>query len=214
VNWTSFDVVNKARRILDVKKVGHAGSLDPFATGVLLLCTGRATKWVPQFMELEKEYVGEIELGTTTDTLDVTGRVLTRREVPEYSLDEIHKVCQDFVGEILQVPPAYSALKVQGQRLYKRAREGRAIEVAPRRVKIHRLEVLSYSRPVTTVRVICSKGTYIRALARDIGQALGCGAFLRSLTRTRIGDFRIENALEISELESLRVQTGEAKRPR
>lgn len=206
--------MKKVRSVLRVRKVGHAGSLDPFATGVLLICTGRGTKLVSQLMELDKEYIGEIELGTVTDTLDVTGQVVEHHEVPEYSVEEIQNVCQRFVGEILQVPPAYSALKVQGKRLYKQAREGKTIEVAPRPVKVYGLEVLRYSSPLITVRVTCSKGTYIRALARDMGQALGCGAYLRALTRTRVGDFRIENALEVSEVETLRVSTGEVKRPR
>jgi tRNA pseudouridine55 synthase len=199
--WTSFDVVKKVRRLLRVKKVGHAGTLDPFATGVLLVCTGRATKRVSKLMGLEKEYVGVVELGKTTDTLDVTGSIVEEREVPAVTLDEVRQVAGEFVGRISQVPPAYSALKVNGRRMYKLARKGEAVALPPRTVEIYAVDVLDLNLPELTIRVRCGKGTYIRALARDIGERLGTVAYLRTLQRTAIGPYRIEDALRIEDLE-------------
>lgn len=201
--WTSFDVVKKVRNLLGVRKVGHAGTLDPFATGVLLICTGKATKKVPELMELEKEYVGVIELGRTTDTLDVTGTILEERPVPAVTLGEAREVVAGFVGHILQVPPAFSALKVKGRRMYKLARQGKAVEAEPRPVEIFDIQVEDLSLPRMTIRVRCGKGTYIRALARDIGEALGTVAYLFGLERTAVGPYRVEHALRLEELEEV-----------
>ena len=193
IGWTSFDVVKKVRNHIRVK-VGHAGTLDPFAAGVLLLCTGRATKQVPRLMALEKEYVAQLELGVVTDTLDPTGQVVVRRQVPQLNATQIEQICQGFTGEIEQVPPMFSAVKVNGRRLYELARKGKTIERQPRKVTIYELELLDLESPFLTVRVVCSKGTYIRSLASDLGEALGCGAYVKALTRTRIGPYRLEEA--------------------
>lgn len=196
-DWTSFDVVKKIRKIIGVKKVGHSGSLDPFATGVLLVCTGRATKRTHELMELPKEYIGEILLGISTDTLDETGKIVEQRPVGSLSLEDVIRACEKFRGEIDQIPPMYSALKINGVRLYKLARKGQNIELNPRRVTIHSIEVLAYDLPKLKIKVACSKGTYIRALARDIGNDLGCGAHLKTLCRTKIGDYSISDAWSV-----------------
>ncbi|RMF63208.1 MAG: tRNA pseudouridine(55) synthase TruB [Calditrichaeota bacterium] len=198
--WTSFDVVKKVRSLLRVKKVGHAGTLDPFATGVLVVCTGRATKRVSALMGLDKEYVACLELGKETDTFDVTGKIVRRGDPGDVTAEKLQRVCADFRGEIEQIPPMFSAVKVGGKRLYKLARKGQVVERRPRRVVVHELELLHFENPFATIRVVCSKGTYIRTLAHDIGRRLGCGAYLKSLTRTRVGSFRLENALTVEEL--------------
>ncbi|MDZ7261891.1 MAG: tRNA pseudouridine(55) synthase TruB [candidate division KSB1 bacterium] len=198
--WTSFDVVKKIRKLTGWKKVGHAGTLDPFATGVLLILSGQATQKAQQLMNLKKEYVGEIQLGVITDTLDVTGKILEVRPVPEYPFQRVQEVCQKFVGQIQQIPPMYSALKVQGVRLYRLARAGKEISLKPRQVNIDAIEILEINYPVLKIKVTCSKGTYIRALARDIGEALGCGGCLKTLVRTKVGHFRLEDSWELSRL--------------
>lgn len=197
--WTSFDVVKKIRSTIHVKKVGHAGTLDPFATGVLLVCTGRATKQVEDLMQLEKEYVAELELGKTTDSFDRTGKILSETEVGQLAETEIQGVCAQFEGETLQTPPMYSALKINGQRLYELARKGITVERRPRKINIYRLDVLNMEIPSVTVRVVCSRGTYVRALAHDIGERLGCGAYLKALVRSRIGSYRLADAMTIEE---------------
>lgn len=199
-DWTSFDVVQKLRYASRVKKVGHAGTLDPFATGLLLICFSRATKKVPQLMELEKEYVASIKLGTETDTDDLTGKPVARHEVPDISISRLQDVLQSYIGEIDQIPPMYSALKKQGQRLYELARRGQTVEREPRRVRIKELELLRFEKDVLDIRVVCSRGTYIRALARDIGRDLGCGGHLQALVRTRIGDYHLDDAWELPAL--------------
>jgi len=197
--WTSFDVVKKIRNLIGIRKVGHSGSLDPFATGVLLVCTGRATKRVPELMRLTKEYIGEIWLGIITDTLDETGKIIDQKPVNVLTLEAVTRVCNQFCGEIDQIPPMFSALKVNGVRLYRLARKGQTIKVNPRRVTIHSLDILSFNSPMLKIKVVCSKGTYIRALARDIGNTLKCGGHLKTLCRTKIGDFSIANAWSIQE---------------
>ena len=214
--WTSFDVVKKIRSTIRVKKVGHAGTLDPFATGVLLVCTGRATKQVEDLMQLDKEYVAELELGKTTDSFDRTGKILSETEVGQLTETEIQDVCAQFArfllqtgriqdvcaqfeGETLQTPPMYSALKINGQRLYELARKGITVERRPRKINIYRLDVLNMEIPSVTVRVVCSRGTYVRALAHDIGERLGCGAYLKALVRSRIGSYRLADAMTIEE---------------
>jgi tRNA pseudouridine55 synthase len=196
--WTSFDAVKRIRGITKVRKVGHAGTLDPFATGVLLVCTGKATKQVSELMGLTKEYVAEIELGKTTDTFDGTGTFLSESEPKGVTQTQIESICRTFQGEQLQTPPMFSAVKVNGQRLYKLAREGRTAERQPRKILVHEIQLLSYHNPLFSVRVTCSKGTYLRALAHDMGEELGCGAYLRNLVRTRIGDYRVEDACELT----------------
>lgn len=199
--WTSFDVVKKIRNIIRIKKVGHAGTLDPFAVGVLLICTGRATKRVTELLSLEKEYLATVELGKTTDTYDRTGVLLSETVPPRFELSELQSVCSGFIGEIYQIPPMYSAVKIKGQRLYKMARRGMVVEREPRKINIHNIEVLKYQHPFVTLKVVCSRGTYMRALANDIGKELNCGGHLSALTRTRIGSYRIENAYSIAKFE-------------
>lgn len=197
--WTSFDVVKKIRNTIRVKKVGHAGTLDPFATGVLIVCTGKATKRVSQLMTQEKEYAAKIELGKTTDTYDCTGTFLTEADPTAITDDEVRNACRKFQGKISQKPPMYSAVQVNGVRLYQLARKGIEIERESREVFVHRLEILSVDLPFVELRITCSKGTYIRSLAHDLGQELGCGAYLQSLTRTRVGDFLLDDATTISD---------------
>jgi tRNA pseudouridine55 synthase len=198
--WTSFDVVKKIRVAIRVNKVGHAGALDPFATGVLLICTGAATKQVQNLMNFEKEYLAEIELGKTTDTYDRTGVVLTETDASAIAFADVQQAAKEFEGEIYQTPPMYSALKMHGQRLYKLARRGEVVARPPRKITIQTLELVGFENPRVTLRVVCSKGTYIRALAHDLGARLGCGAFLQALVRTRIGPYRLAESITIDEL--------------
>lgn len=199
---SSFWLVRKIRGIVQTK-VGHAGTLDPFAEGVLLVCTGKATKHVASLMDMQKEYIGEIELGITTNTDDPTGEIVEQHPVPGMSQNEFDIICNTFVGDIYQVPPMFSAKKVNGKRLYKLARKGMIIERAPKLVSIDAIEVLNFEHPVGKIKVTCSKGTYIRALARDIGQKIGCGGYLKSLIRTRIGDFSIDESLDLDGFKQL-----------
>ncbi len=199
VGWTSFDVVNKLRGMTGVKKVGHAGTLDPFATGVLLVCFAGATKQVDALMGLEKEYQGTFELGVETDSHDVTGKIIAQHPVPELSREQIEPAVQRYVGEIMQTPPMFSALKRGGRRLYELARKGEQIELEPRKVTIYSFEVLDVALPEIGFQVVCSRGTYVRALARDLGKDLGCGAFLKTLRRTRVGQYAASSALSIEQ---------------
>ena len=195
--WSSFDVVNKIKKALKIKKIGHSGTLDPFADGLLILVTGKKTKEAGRFQNLPKTYVGTIALGQTTDTLDTEGEITERKPVPPLTSEKIAAVLSRFLGESLQTPPVYSALKLNGRRAYKLARENREVELAPRKIQIYALELLDFSKAELTIRVHCSKGTYVRALARDIAKSLGTVGFLKSLTRTEIGPFSLEEALEV-----------------
>jgi tRNA pseudouridine55 synthase len=199
VDWTSFDVVNKLRRMTKVKKVGHAGTLDPFATGVLLICFASATKQVNQLMELEKEYQGIFELGIETDSHDITGKIVVQHPVPDLSRQQIESAAKKYVGNIMQTPPMFSALKRDGQKLYELARKGEQIDLEPRPVKIYAFDILDVKLPEIHFRMTCSRGTYVRALARDLGKDFGCGAFLKTLRRTRVGDYTVANALSIQQ---------------
>ena len=201
--FTSHDVVAKLRGICGQKKIGHTGTLDPAATGVLPVCLGSATKLCDMLTDRDKEYVAELLLGVSTDTQDTTGTVLTKRPV-EVSKEEVLKACESFVGSYDQIPPMYSALKVDGKRLYQLAREGKSVERKARPVMIYRLEVLECSLPVVKLRVACSKGTYIRTLCADIGEKLGCGGSMQNLRRTRSGGFGLEDALTLNELQKLK----------
>ena len=203
VGKSSFYIVKVVRAITGVKKVGHAGTLDPFADGVLIICTGKATKEVPRLMDLPKEYIGTIKLGEVRDTDDVTGRILRTAEVPPFMESEIHAAAAQFIGEFDQVPPMYSARKHQGQRLYQLARKGVVIERPPKRVKVYDLRILNIRLPYIKLWVRCSKGTYIRSLARDLGEAFGCGAYLHELTRTCIGDFHIDDSYRMERFKQL-----------
>ena len=199
--WSSFDVIRKTRRITRARKIGHAGTLDPFATGILILCFGKATKRVPDMMDLDKEYEGTVLLGTLTDTLDPTGQVTQTGAVPALSKDALAQALTAFVGTIDQVPPMYSALKRGGRRLYQLAREGQQVDLQPRPVRVDRIELLSWSPPDTfSMRVTCGKGTYIRALARDIAAALGTVGHLKQLCRTRVGPYGREQAITMEQI--------------
>jgi len=202
IGKSSFWIVKKVRDIVRTK-VGHAGTLDPFAEGVLLICTGKATKQAASLMGLGKEYIGEVALGIETDTDDRTGQIINQVEAPVINRDEFEQVCHDFVGDIYQIPPMFSAKKVQGRRLYKIARQGKVVAREPRLVHIDRIEVLSFNDQIAKIKVVCSKGTYIRALARDIGQKIGCGGHLKSLVRTKIGDFEVTKSLRLDQFEKL-----------
>ena len=198
VDWTSFDVVNKLRNVTRMKKVGHAGTLDPFAEGVLILGFGKHTKMLDQHKMKVKVYRVDIELGKETDTQDREGQVVKSYELDSPpSLEDIHTVLEKFKGEITQIPPMFSAKKVKGKRLYKMAREGKIIERDPISVKIDDIEILDYSLPILSLRVKCSTGTYIRTLAADIGSELGCGAYALILVRERIGEFSLDDAYSI-----------------
>jgi len=191
---TSRQAVDCVKRILTVKKAGHGGTLDPDATGVLLICLGDGTKLFEALQVGTKEYEGTLILGVTTDTLDANGEIINTADTSQITLDQIRSVCQQFVGEIEQMPPMFSAVKHKGKPLYKLARRGIEVERRSRRVFIESIELLLCNIPEVHLRVVCSKGTYIRVLAADIGVALGCGAHLSELTRTRSGVFKIEGA--------------------
>lgn len=205
--WTSHDVVAYLRSLLKIGKVGHTGTLDPAATGVLPICVGKATKLTQLLSETDKEYHAVMRLGETTDTQDATGKTLTRRPVGSLTEAQIRTALVLFHGDIRQIPPMYSAVKIDGQPLYKAARAGREVNREPRTVTIHRLELLSFHENDVTLEVVCSKGTYIRTLCTDIGERLGVGAHLYRLIRTRSGPFRIEEAMTLSDLERV-VQAG------
>ncbi len=212
--FTSHDVVAKLRGMCGQKKVGHTGTLDPEATGVLPVCLGTGTRLCGMLADHDKEYVAELLLGVETDTQDITGSVVARRAV-ETGREQVAEAVGHFVGDYMQIPPMYSALKVEGKRLYELARAGREVERSPRPVKIHELEILEYRLPVVVLRVACSKGTYIRTLCADIGARLGCGGTMQSLRRTRVGDFRLEDAHGLRELQALKDEgrLGEVLRP-
>ncbi len=198
--YTSFDVVAKMRGILKTRKIGHTGTLDPAATGVLPVCVGNATKAAEFLADHDKEYIAELLLGVTTDTLDTTGQVLDRKPV-ECSEAQVRDTIFSFLGTSEQVPPMYSAVKVDGKRLYELARAGREVERTPRSITITELEILSMRLPVVQFRVVCSKGTYIRSLCQDIGESLACGGCMQSLERTRVGAFDKSTAVTLAELE-------------
>lgn len=198
---TSHDVVNRVRRILNTRKVGHTGTLDPFATGVLPVAVGEGTKAIPFLDEGEKEYEAILLLGTVTDTLDCTGSVLQEADWSTVTASSLQESMAALTGTISQIPPMYSAIKQGGQPLYKLARQGLEVERQPRQVTIHTFELLACDFPSVTVRVRCSRGTYVRTLADDLGRLLGCGACLTSLRRTMSGPFRIDDALSLEQVE-------------
>lgn len=201
--FTSHDVVAKMRGILQQKKIGHTGTLDPDAVGVLPVCLGNATRLADMLTDRDKEYEAVMRLGVKTDTQDLSGTVLEEKPVA-VSEAEVETAIQSFAGGYEQVPPMYSALKVNGKRLYELAREGREVERRPRSVSLYRIEILSMQMPEVSIRVFCSKGTYIRTLCHDIGEKLGCGAAMSSLKRTKSGCFTLDTAITLSELERLR----------
>jgi tRNA pseudouridine55 synthase len=198
--WTSFDAVNKLRYALKTKKIGHAGTLDPLATGLLILCTGKMTREIDRFMRMEKEYTGTFFLGEATPSHDRETQVTERSEITHLTETLIRESAKKFIGTIAQIPPAHSAIKKEGKRSYELARKGRDPQLAPRPVIISEFEITNVELPKVRFRIVCSKGTYIRALARDFGRALGVGAVLESLCRTRIGPYLLENAVSPHEV--------------
>jgi tRNA pseudouridine55 synthase len=207
LHWTSFDLVNKIRceisRFLRIKKikVGHAGTLDPLATGVMIVCTGKATKKIDELQYLTKEYVATMRLGATTPSFDAETEVDAVYNTNHITKEAVETVLQRFTGSIEQIPPAYSAVKVQGDKAYDLARKGIAVELKPKLLVIDEIELLSFHRDEIEVRIVCSKGTYVRALARDIGIALDSGAYLIRLQRTRIGDITLNKCLKIDDFD-------------
>ncbi|NOR11163.1 MAG: tRNA pseudouridine(55) synthase TruB [Desulfovibrionaceae bacterium] len=207
VGPTSFRIVQQVRRALKIKKVGHAGTLDPFASGLLVVCVGRpATRLVSSLMEGEKEYEAILQLGVETDTQDLTGQVIAEKQVGEIDRDRVRDCLAQFTGEQLQTPPQYSALKHKGKPLYYYARKGIKVTKEPRKIQIREIELLSLDPDSMQIRVVCSKGTYIRTLAADIGRSLGCGAHLTGLRRLRSGRFTVEDGLNGSDLSGERQQ--------
>lgn len=206
LRWTSFDVVKRIRGVLSRRtgikklKVGHAGTLDPLATGVMTVVTGRATKRIEELQAHTKEYVAEIRLGATTPSFDLETEVDAEYPWQHIGREQVVEALSKFVGAIKQVPPAYSACKIDGKRAYKMARKGKEVNIKAKELVIDEMELVGMQLPVITVRVVCSKGTYIRALARDIGEALGSGAHLVGLCRTRVGDIRVESCEQVDRL--------------
>jgi tRNA pseudouridine55 synthase len=199
--WTSFDVIRKVRNLVKIRKVGHAGTLDPLATGLLIVCTGKFTKRINEYMAQEKEYTGTITLGATTPTFDAESEPRDEKETGNITVAQINNATSAFTGEIMQVPPMHSAIKKDGKRVYELARRGETIELAARKLVIKEFVITAVEMPIVHFRVVCSTGTYIRSLANDFGAALGCGGYLSSLCRTRIGDYVLDDAMSIPALE-------------
>jgi tRNA pseudouridine55 synthase len=203
LNWTSFDVVNKIKRMFRLRKVGHAGTLDPKATGLLIIATGPKTKEIDSFMNLEKEYTGSMHLGAETASFDTETEIISEKSVDHLSEIDLTNAAKTFMGEIDQIPPMHSALRYAGKRLYKFARAGEEVKREPRRVTISKFDVSDIELPFANFDIICSKGTYIRSLVSDFGKLLGVGAYLKSLTRIRIGGFNLIDSYKISDLENI-----------
>jgi tRNA pseudouridine55 synthase len=201
LRWTSFDAVRKIRNLIRIKKVGHAGTLDPLASGLLIVCTGKFTKKINEYMAQEKEYTGTITLGATTPTYDLESDPTNFKPFDHIDVDQLHQATASFTGPIMQTPPIHSAIKKEGQRVYELARRGVDVKLDPRPVTISEFEITKVTMPEVEFRVVCSTGTYIRSLANDYGASLGCGGYLSSLRRTRIGSFRVEDAMSMEEFE-------------
>ncbi len=200
VGLTSHDVVNYVRRLAGIRRVGHSGTLDPMATGLLIICLGKATRLVEYLVGLDKEYLATIHLGRATDTYDGEGQITAEKRV-EVTAEQVDKALDQFRGQIEQVPPMFSAVKVDGQPLYRRARLGEEIARPPRPVTIYALKQFSWQSPMLKIRISCSSGTYIRSIAHDLGQVLGCGAYLSGLRRTAIGEITVEEATTLEQLD-------------
>lgn len=201
LEWTSFDAVKKVRILTRISKVGHAGTLDPLATGLLIICTGKFTKKINEYMGMEKEYTGTFTLGATTPTYDLESPPENIKDFTHLTEEQIHNATKSFTGPIMQVPPAHSAIKKDGKPVYLAARKGEHVVLEPRPVTIHQFTIEKIELPVVHFRVVCSTGTYIRSLANDFGAALGVGGYMSSLRRTRIGIFSVEDAHSIESFE-------------
>jgi tRNA pseudouridine55 synthase len=198
--WTSFDVVNKLRYRLKMKKIGHAGTLDPLATGLLIVCTGKMTKRIEEYMGLEKEYIGKFMLGQTTPSFDLETEISEAKDTSHLTEAEIRNTAKKLSGKVDQLPPMHSAIKVRGKRAYEFARKGKELELQTRAVEISVFEITALNLPEVSFRIVCSKGTYIRSIARDFGESLGVGAYLSDLCRTRIGPYLLSDAISIDEV--------------
>jgi tRNA pseudouridine55 synthase len=198
--WTSFDVVNKLRSVLKIKKIGHAGTLDPLATGLLIICTGKLTKQIESFMGFEKEYTGIFVLGQTSPSHDLETELSEKSDVSHVTEEMIQEAANQLTGKIHQLPPLHSAIKIGGKRAYSFARKGKEINLSPRLVEVSEFTITKVSLPQIEFKIVCSKGTYIRSLVRDIGQIIGVGAYLSQLCRTRIGSYRLEDSIQIEEV--------------
>jgi tRNA pseudouridine55 synthase len=201
LKWTSFDVIQKLRKILRIRKIGHAGTLDPLATGLLIICTGKFTKRINEYMAQEKEYTGTFTLGATTPTYDLESAPENFRPVEAITEEMINSATKNFIGEIFQVPPIHSAIKIGGTRVYELARQGKEVKLEPRKITIKEFDITKIEMPMVHFKVVCTTGTYIRSLAYDFGETLGCGAHLSSLCRTRIGEFTIADAMSLEAFE-------------
>ncbi len=203
VNWTSFDVVARIRKLIKVKKVGHAGTLDPLATGLLIVCSGKKTKEISDYQEQRKTYTGIITLGKTSASMDLATEVIETVLPGDLSEEKIFAARNKFLGNIEQVPPMFSAIKHKGKALYKLARAGKVVERNPRQVEIYSFEITKIDLPDIHFEIACSKGTYIRVIADDFGKELGCGGVLSLLRRTKIGDYKVDDAYDLSEFTSM-----------
>ncbi len=204
-DWTSFDVVAKIRNKLNVKKVGHTGTLDPQATGVLVLCIGKGTKLCQELTGLDKEYMCDITLGASSTTDDAEGELTHTKDAKEVPLTNIENILSEFTGTFKQMPPDFSAKKIKGKKAYELARKGKKPELKPAEVTVHQIELLDYKWPVIKLNIHCGKGFYVRSLARDIGEKFGVGGYLSALKRTRVGHFSIERAISIEQADEKRV---------
>ncbi|MDE0470479.1 MAG: tRNA pseudouridine(55) synthase TruB [Ekhidna sp.] len=199
LNWTSFDVIKKLRNTLKIKKIGHAGTLDPLATGLLLIGTGKFTKKLSELQGLNKTYCGIMEIGKTTPSYDLETAFNGQAHWQHLVKEDFERVKNELTGTIQQIPPAYSAIKVDGERAYKKARDNREVKIDPRSIHIYDFTISTERIPEIDFEVTCSKGTYVRTLAHDFGEKLGVGAYLKKLTRTKVGDYDLDDALEIEE---------------
>ena len=205
--WTSFDVVAKIRNLIrrkyDLKKikVGHSGTLDPMATGLLLVCTGAWTKELHQLLGLDKKYLAEITLGVETNTYDAEGEIVWQKDVPELTVNDIENKLSHFKGEILQMPPAFSAIKKEGKASYELARAGKEVKLDPRKVIIHEIRIVDFSNNILTLDIHCGSGFYVRSLAHDIGDIIGCGAHLSALSRTMVGEYSLDDSWNVPAIE-------------
>ena len=208
--WTSFDVVKKIRYALGIKKVGHAGTLDPLASGLLIVCAGKETKNIDRYQAQDKEYVGTFVLGKTTESFDLEREITEVADPSHLGLKDIEAAVNQLTGDIMQIPPAHSAIRKGGKRAYELAREGKELKLDPRPVTVSAFEITRFELPEIDFRIVCSKGTYIRSLTRDLGDLLKVGAYMSDLTRTGIGNFKLENAAEVHDLaERLKAERDE-----
>ncbi len=204
LHWTSFDVVKKLRSILHTSKIGHAGTLDPLATGLLIICSGSDTKSISHYQNLEKTYTGSLVLGKTTPSVDLETDFNSNTPYTHITANVIHQAATTFIGTTVQIPPAYSAIKLKGERAYKKARKGEIVKLLAREVFIRRFSINNIALPQVDFEIVCGKGAYVRSLVRDLGEKIGVGAYLKALCRTHIGEYQLKDAEEITSLQSIR----------